>query len=105
LASTDIPSGYVVLVRLKTKEGEAESFKGELQPLLATIREEEPACIRIMGHQDPDDPSRFMLYEVWRTEEEFWEFESGRDYMRAYLDRVGELWAEPRDLTTWREVA
>ena len=95
---------YVVLVKLKTKDGQEDEFKRELQELLPRIRQE-PACIDIVGHQDPEDPTRFMLHEVWRSEETFTEFESGRDYLQDYLARVGGLWAEPRDLTIWEPVA
>ncbi len=100
----DTESRYVVLVRLKTKDGEEEAFKGEMREVFAKIRRE-PACVEITGHQDRGDPTRFMLFELWTSAEAFVEFESGREYMQDYLARAGELWAEPRDLTAWEVVA
>jgi quinol monooxygenase YgiN len=104
---TQVPDSdrpHVVLVRLKTKDGQADEFKRELQELLPRIRQES-ACIEIVGHQDPEDPTRFMLFERWRSEATFTEFESGRGYLQDYLARVGDLWAEPRDLSVWEPVA
>ena len=64
----------------------------------------EPACVEITGHQDRDDPSRFMVFEIWTSEKEFVEFLSGRDYMQDYLARADKLWAGDRELTTWTAV-
>lgn len=102
MPETDSP--YILLIKLKMKPGEEETFKRELQEILKQVRQE-PACIDITGHQDPEDPSRYMLFEVWTSAEAFAEFESGRAYIREYLARVGELWAEPRDLSVWERVA
>lgn len=99
----DAESRYVVLVRFKTKDGKEEAYKREMQKTFPKIRHE-PACVEITGHQDPGDPSRFMVFEIWTSEAEFEEFVSERDYMQEYLARGDELWAGDRDLTTWKAV-
>ena len=55
-----------------------------MQEVFPKIRRE-PACLEITAHQDRGDPTRFMLFEIWTNEEEFVEFESGRDYTQDYL--------------------
>ena len=93
-----------MLVRLRIKPGREEEFVTELERLLPRIRDES-ACISITAHRDAEDPSRFLLVELWRSTAEFEAFESGSPYLREYLERVKELWAGPRDLTIWPQAA
>jgi quinol monooxygenase YgiN len=99
---TDAP--IVVLVRLRMHAGREDDFVAAMTAILEHVRRE-PGCLAIDGHRAADDPGSFMLYEVWRSEEAFAEFESSREYMRAYMARVMPWWSEPRELTLWRKVS
>jgi quinol monooxygenase YgiN len=46
-----------------------------------------------------------MLFEVWESREAFTEFETGREYLREYMDRVTPWWSEPRHMSFWQTVA
>src|SRR4051812_13440047 len=96
-------SAIAVLVRLRVHLGHEGAFRDELQRIVARVRDE-PACLAIEGHQDRDDPTRFMLFEEWRSAEEFAEFEQGRAYMREYFERVEPLWSAPREMTIWHRI-
>jgi quinol monooxygenase YgiN len=98
------PGEVAVVVRLEVAEGQEDAFRRELEAVLQRVREE-PACISIAGCQDPDHPTRFLLFELWSDRESFAEFESGRDYFRAYIERVEPMWTAERDLTMWTRVA
>lgn len=93
-----------VLVRLRINEGVEEPFLAELRAVLEQVREE-PACISIQGYQDPEDSTRFTLVEIWRSAEEFEEFDGNREYLHAYIERAKQMWAQPRDLSILNEVA
>lgn len=93
-----------VLVRLTIKVEREDAFRSELRNVLERVRRE-PDCLSIEGHQDPEDRTRFMLYEVWRSREAFDEFESGREYLQSYMARIRPWWSEPRDLSVWDRVA
>jgi quinol monooxygenase YgiN len=97
-------SPVAVLVKLRLRSEREAEFRSELDAVLQQVRAE-PACLLIQGHQDPDDPTSFMLFEVWESREAFAEFEQGRSYLRDYMTRVRPWWSEPRDLTMWDQVA
>jgi len=96
-------SPICVLVKLKVKDGTEEEFLGELGAVLAQVAQE-PACLSIHGYQDPEDPTGFLLIEIWSGREEFEEFDGNREYLHSYIERAKLLWAEPRDRTFWQEV-
>jgi quinol monooxygenase YgiN len=93
-----------LVVRLKIHHGHEDAFRHELGEVLKLVRRE-PACLSIAGHQHPDDPTSFMLFEVWESREAFTEFETGREYLREYMDRVTPWWSEPRHMSFWQTVA
>jgi quinol monooxygenase YgiN len=99
-----VENAVAVVVRLTIARGREEDFKREMRAVLERVRQE-PACLSVNGHQDAEDPSRFLLYELWRSHDEFREFETGCEYLREYLDRVVPWWSEPRDLSFWPLVA
>jgi quinol monooxygenase YgiN len=97
-------SPVAVIVRLKIRAGQEDAFQRELAEILKQVRQE-PACISIAGHQHTDDPTSFLLVEVWESREAFSEFEGGREYLREYMERVTPLWSAPRDMSFWQTVA
>ncbi len=94
----------VLIVNLKLKCGRESEFAQELRDILEQVRRE-PACVSITGHQNPDDPTSFMLIEVWRSREEFDEFETGRPYLQDYMRRVTPMWSQPREMLFYQIVA
>lgn len=91
----------VFVVTLRVKPGLEEEFLRLLTPLLDAMRQEE-TFVNTALHQDPDDPSRYMLYETWADREEFFEVQVKREYRIAYEDRLPELLQEPRQAQMWQ---
>ena len=52
-------------------------------------------------HRDPNDPTRFLLYETWVDHEDVVNVQVHKPYRQAYHDALPELLAEPRDITIW----
>jgi quinol monooxygenase YgiN len=55
-----------IVVKSKAKPDQIEFFKAQLIGLLEKTRAEE-GCIQYDLHQDIDDPSIFVFYEIWET--------------------------------------
>lgn len=70
-------------------------------PVLDAMRHE-ATFINAVLHQDPEDPTSFMLYETWADEEDVVQVQIHRDYRKAYWDRLPDLLREPREIRSWR---
>jgi quinol monooxygenase YgiN len=99
---TDDP--VTVVVTFKIRPGEEERFKTALLAHLPACVAE-PTCRRMWFYEDPDDPTRFMLYEDWDDRDEFLEVQLKRPYRRPYMEATEHLWESPRVTTLWRRVS
>ncbi len=64
----------------------------------------EPGVLRFDVFQQLDDPTRFTLVEVYRSEEDLAEHKK-TDHYFAWAEAVGPLQAEPRTKAIYRNVA
>jgi len=61
---------FVLAVYLQVKPENLEIFKVEAT-VNARASDAEPGCLRFDFLQQQDDPTKFMLYEVYRSEDAF----------------------------------
>jgi autoinducer 2-degrading protein len=85
---------HVTLVHVRVRPESVEAF------VEATRRNhvnsiEEPGNRRFDVLQDPQDPSRFILYEAYVSEAAA-KAHKETDHYRAWRDTVAEMMAEPR---------
>jgi quinol monooxygenase YgiN len=98
---SDDRSGPVAFtVTLHLKPGCEEEFLDLLTPVLDAMRHE-PTFINAVLHQDPEDSTRFMLYETWADPDDVVQVQMHRDYRKAYWGRLPELLRDPRQIETW----
>jgi len=85
---------YVVCVRVKVKPERVEEF---LSAILDNARgtRQEPGNLRFDVLREEADATRFFLYEVYRTPEDFAAHQKTLHYL-AWRDRVQDWMAEPR---------
>ncbi|MCB8820146.1 putative quinol monooxygenase [Microvirga rosea] len=95
------PRTFVISFHIR--DGFQEEFLALLTPVLDAMRHE-ATFINAMLHQDPDNPARFMLYETWADLDEVMNVQIGRDYRKAFWDRLPELLSEPRHIQTWQPI-
>jgi quinol monooxygenase YgiN len=87
-------------VTLALKPGCEEEFLDLLTPVLDAMRHE-TTFINAVLHQDPQDPTRFMIYETWADLEDVVEVQMHREYRKAYWDHLPSVLREPRQIQTW----
>lgn len=59
---------FPMIVKFVVKENKVKFVKSELLKLLEPTRKEK-GCVQYDLHQDLENPSIFMFYEIWETKE------------------------------------
>lgn len=85
---------FIVHVHVHVKPEEVERFR-EATLENACSSQQEPGVARFDVIQQSDDPTRFVLVEVYRTPEAANAHKETRHY-QIWRDRVAEMMAEPR---------
>ena len=85
---------YVVSVTVHVKPEFVERFIDAVLDNARNTRRE-PGNLRFDVSQAEDDPSRFLLYEVYRTKEDFAAHQQTEHYLR-WKNGVADWMAQPR---------
>jgi autoinducer 2-degrading protein len=93
---------FVVHVHVHVKPGFVEAFK-EATVENARNSVQEPGIARFDVIQQLDDPTRFVLVEVYRTEADTGRHKETAHY-QAWRDTVAEMMAEPRSSVKYGNV-
>lgn len=93
---------YIVHVHVRVKPDAVEQFR---QATLENARSsvQEPGVARFDVIQQMDDPSRFVLVEVYRTPADADRHKETAHYQR-WRDTVGDMMAEPRSSVKYSNV-
>ena len=85
---------YVVTVNVFVKPEAVEQF---IPAMLDNARgsRQEPGCLRFDVLQAEDDPTRFFLYEIYRSKEAFAEHQKAAHFLR-WRDAVQDWMAQAR---------
>ena len=105
-ASTGEPAGasagpVAFTIEGRVKPGREAEFLDLLHPVLDAMRHE-PTFIDAVLHQDPADPTRFLLYETWADLDDVRDVQLHRPYRQAFAERLPELLAAERVIGVWR---
>jgi quinol monooxygenase YgiN len=79
---------FVLVVRMKAKEGMEEDVVATVRELADATRTE-PGCEAYIPCQDPEDPRSFLFYEQYRDKAAFEEHGASEHFQRL---AVGRLW-------------
>lgn len=91
---------FAVLVYIHVKLECVAEFK-QILNRVAGAAKAEASLISNIAHQDPEDETKFMLWEMWADQQEFFEVQMLREYRKPYETRLVELLAEPREVQIW----
>jgi quinol monooxygenase YgiN len=86
-----------MLVFFYIKPGFEAEYENLVAPVLDAMRHE-PTFIDTVLHRDPEDPTRFMLYETWLDRHDFFQVQLKRGYRRTYEERVPQISQAPRQI-------
>jgi quinol monooxygenase YgiN len=97
---------FALIVEIKTKPGMDREYE-RLMMEVVQRQTAEPSYVGTSVHRDPEDPTHFLLYEVWRDRENFENVEMKRTYRRSYEESLDRLLDRPRTMTfvvpTWAD--
>ena len=93
---------FVLVVRMKAKEGDEERAL-EVIRALADATRQEPGCEAYIPCREPEDPRSFLFYEQYRDKAAFEEHGASEHFQRL---AVGQLWdlLEGRERTFYETV-
>jgi quinol monooxygenase YgiN len=101
--ATKLPKDAVTLVvMLRSKEGQHLLLEAEIRALISPTRKE-GGCLQYDLHHSVDQPSLFLLHEVWATRAHHTAHTKTPHFLR-WDARKDSLLAS-RDVTFWHQVA
>ncbi|WP_236688233.1 antibiotic biosynthesis monooxygenase [Empedobacter falsenii] len=89
-----------VIVEFSLKPNVIDNFEAILLPHLERLASEQ-TCITMIANRDPNDETRYMLYERWADKKEFLEVQMKRPYRVPYEEKIQALEANPRKVSIW----
>lgn len=101
--SSYLTKPWVLIAKFDVKEEcEAEWLQGVQEVIDAMRHEASFISTSICAH--PSEPGKFMLFEVWKSREQFFETELNREYRRSLTERMSTLLRSPAVLDEWHEI-
>lgn len=92
---------FVAVVTIHVKPDCVDEFLRILNKVADAVRGE-PMLVSNVAHQDPEDSTKFMLWEIWSDQKDFFEVQMIKEYRKPYEERLLELLAEPREVRIWK---
>ncbi|HVM50045.1 MAG TPA: putative quinol monooxygenase [Candidatus Acidoferrum sp.] len=92
-----------VIARMKAQPGKEGQVRQELLSLVAPSRKD-AGCLNYDLHQSPDDPALFLFHENWASKAHL-DAHLQKPDLQATLGRVGQMVAEPPEISLWHKIA
>ncbi len=92
-----------VVARIQAKPEKVAEVRRALTALVEPTHRE-PGCVSYVLHESSVDPTLFVFYENWRSQEDL-DKHLKMPYLQAILARVDELLACPPEIGTYRRIA
>lgn len=91
-----------VVAQIKAKPGKEGQVRQELLSLVAPSRKD-AGCVNYDLHQAVDNPAMFLFHENW-TSKALLDQHLQKPDLQAALGRIGQLAAEPPQITLWEKI-
>jgi autoinducer 2-degrading protein len=82
---------YTVIVSLRVKPELVDRFLEVMGENSRASRRDEPGCLRFDVHRDLDDPTHFLLYELYADERAFTQDHRGAPHYQRWRAAAAEL--------------
>lgn len=94
---------FVLVVHNHVKAGFEEEYIDLVSPVLDAMRHEK-TFVNTVLNRDPQNKSRFMLFETWLDKKEFLEVQMTREYRKIYEARLPSILKRPRVMEYWEPI-
>ncbi|WAJ26104.1 putative quinol monooxygenase [Antarcticirhabdus aurantiaca] len=91
------------LIEFQVREDQRGRFLSLLADVLDAMKQEATYCSATL-HEDPGDPSRFLLHEVWTDHEDVVNVQIHRPYRQDWHAALPELLEGERRIEVWQPV-
>ena len=91
-----------VIAQVKAKPGKETAIRKELLSLVGPSRKD-AGCINYDLHQSIDNPAQFLFHENW-TSKAHLDAHLAKPDLQEVLKRVGEMVAEPPQISLWEQI-
>jgi quinol monooxygenase YgiN len=91
-----------VIAQVRAKPGKENQVRQELLSLVAPGRKD-AGCINYDLHQATDNPALFLFHENWASKGHL-DAHLNKPDLQAVIGRVGQLVAEPPQITLWEKI-
>ena len=91
-----------VVAQIKAKPGNESQVRLLLLSLVAPSRKD-AGCLNYDLHQGTNDPTLFLFHENWTSKAQL-DAHLQKPDLQAVLGRVGQLVAEPPQITLWEKI-
>lgn len=88
------------VIGFTVRASQRDRFLRLLTGVLDAMREES-MFVSAMLHEDPADPNRFLLHEVWQDHQDVLDVQLSRPYRQAWHDALPDLLDGPREVSMW----
>jgi quinol monooxygenase YgiN len=95
-------TSLTVVAQVKAKPGKESLVRQQLLSLVAPSRKD-AGCLNYDLHQALDNPGHFLFHENWTSKAHLDQHLQKPD-LQAVLAKVGELVAEPPQITLWQKI-
>lgn len=101
VGAASVPSGPVAFtVGIRVKPGFEAEFLELVTPVLDAMRHD-PTFLNAALHRDPEDATRFLIYETWADLDDVVHVQLQRAYRKPFADRLPAVLAEARQIGVW----
>ena len=95
-------NSLTVIAQIKAKPGKEGQVRQELLSLVAPSRKD-AGCLNYDLHQALDHPALFLFHENWASQAHLDQHLQKPD-LQGVLARVGQMVAEPPQITLWEKI-
>lgn len=98
------PQPVTVVITCAIKPDQLATARRELEAVIKTVMENEPACHGIRVHDDPKNPQRLLIIEDWDSEEIFNGPHMQTPHMQSFLKKAEGFLDGAAEFGFWREL-
>ena len=93
----------VITAMLKVLEGKGDELEQEFKKLAPKVLEE-PGIITYVVHRSIDDPSRFFVYEKYKSREDF-DYHCSTPHFKEFFEAFEPIKDEDLEIGLYKEIA